>query len=529
VPPAESPNNRLASGLEAVKKIRLRPWNVATALMLLHGEDTRRSTLEYLAERSALVRAVVSVPRMAVQFVHAMADVDFPRTAHPDFWYEGAVIPLCERAIAKYCSQNGIQRLQELRDDARDTRLMAVGACALAAVMLQRSAGHVPASDPKWEQSVRVAEHLGFVVCNLGPDNTVEDCAAYPYTMAPALTLVALRLMRVPWVFVADWSSLETQAALQQTLRVVVACLTFSEGASIGGHWPSALRNHSVPHLTCVRGPKSILPLRWSSDTGPRFDPAGSSLEKVVVADFPTLEQTTPSTSVVWTPRPLISAPVASAPDVYGHRCFVQCKFSAPADPSKGLIADLEEEMRKAGLLQAPSDTGDTQAPGDLQLKLKQRLTCDLMLHHWRACERQHPTLLSDLKPPAFDQPSTVFDRYMYPLSGLTEGLVGKEFSTCARMRSDGDESQPAIRVSTEDDGAEEVPRLSTRTDRSDNLQRRDQQAAEDWVEFPVRRHALRATSPQALSAHLVSSSCTYGRTYGRRPRTSACSGRLRA
>jgi hypothetical protein len=459
---AESPEVRLASHLDTVKKIRLAPWLAKTAINLVPLCDAdRRKLLDYLAKRSALVRAVLSVPRMAVPLVETLRTTDFPRASGPAFWHEGAVIPLCERAIASYCSQNGIQKLQEAIDCNRDTRLMAVGACALAAVMLQRSDGQVADNGLKWKQSVPFAEHLGFVVCNLGPDNTVE-CGSYPYTMPPGLALVALWLMRIPWVFLADWSSLETQAALQQSLRVAVfASLSFealrpSEGAPrLSDLWPSALRHlKKFPVLQNINGPTCILPAQWSSDMGPRLCPSSdSSLEKVIVADFPTLEHTTPSAGLRWTPRPLISVPLAAAPDVYGHRCFVQCKFSFPTDPSNGLVADLEEEMRKAGLLQAPSDPGDTQARRDLHLK--QRLTCDLMLHHWRACELQYPALLSDLTPPDLDQPSTAFDRYMYPLCELTAGLVGKKFTTWSTRRSDEPASEavaePAARDCADD------------------------------------------------------------------------------
>jgi hypothetical protein len=426
---------------------------------------------------------------MAVPLVETLRSNNFPRASGPAFWHEGAVIPLCERAIATYCSQNGIQRLQEVIDCDRDTRLMAVGACALAAVMLQRSDGQVPDNDPKWEQSVPFAEHLGFVVCNLGPDNKVEN-GSYPYTMPPGLTLVALWLMRIPWVFLADWSSLETQAALQQTLRVAVASLSFearrpSKGAPpLEGLWPSALRRlEKFPVLVKIEGPTSILPVQWSSDTGPRLDPAsGSNLAKVIVAaDFPTLEQTTPSINVTWTPRPLISVPLAAAPDVYGHRCFVQCKFSFPTDPSNGLIADLEEEVRKAGLLKAPSDTGDTQAQGNLHLK--QRLTCDLMLDHWRACERDYPALRDDLKPPDAGLPSTAFDRYMYPLCELTAGLVGKKFTTWSTRCSDAAASEAAASDRVDDQGESHgtLPRPSTQAEQDPAG---TQQPGGEWVEF---------------------------------------------
>jgi hypothetical protein len=110
---AEASSSRLASTIE-VTKLRLEPWSVEMAERLIHDNDSRRrSILRYLADRSALVRAVLSVPRMAVGFVEAMAAVEFPRSCDPSFWSEGTVIRLCERAIAKYFNENCIRKLQE--------------------------------------------------------------------------------------------------------------------------------------------------------------------------------------------------------------------------------------------------------------------------------------------------------------------------------------------------------------------------------------------------------------------------------
>jgi hypothetical protein len=441
---AEAPNIRLASNIDEVKKLRLEPWSVEMAELLINDHDSRRrSILRYLADRSALVRAVLSVPRMAVRFVEAMAADEFPHTCDPSFWSEGTVIRLCERAIVKYCSENGIQKLQGVADRKRDKRLMAVGACALAAVMLQSSDGAArkrkkDATELReadtWEKAVPIAEHLGFVVCNLGLNDAVEN-APYPYTMPPGLTLVALWLMRVPWEFLSDWSTLEIHAALQQTLRVALACLSFRPAErDMKLIWPSAVQHLKVPFLRNLGGPNFILPVWWTSSTGPRCGPAGSSTAAaaVVIADFPT-DQTTSNTPLSprrWTPQPLVSVPLAAAPDVYGHRCFVQCKFSVPTDPRDGATADLMEELRKTGLLRTIPTKGVKTSADSLRKQLRQQqLTCDLMLRHWRDCERSNSLLRSNLVPPSLDQISTAFDRFMYPLSELTERLVGRGFT----------------------------------------------------------------------------------------------------
>jgi hypothetical protein len=316
---------------------------------------------------------------------------------------------------------------------------MAVGACALAAVMLQSSDGAArkkkDATDLReaytWAMAVTIAEHLGFVVCNLGLDDTVEN-ASYPYTMPPGLTLAALRLMQVPWELLSDLSTRETHAALQQTLRVALACLSFRPAEQdMQFIWPWAVQRLEVPLLRNLSGPNFILPVWWTRYTGPRFGPVGSSTaEAVVIADFPTWDQTTTLNMSLadrrWTPQPLVSVPLAAATAVYGHRCFVQCKFSVPTDPRKGTTADLTDELRKAGLLCTIPTKGVKPSADSLR---KQQRTCDLMLRHWRDCERGNSLLRSNLLPPSLDQTSTAFDRFMYPLGELTGRLVGSGFT----------------------------------------------------------------------------------------------------
>jgi hypothetical protein len=422
---AETPERRLASNLPKVAKIRLEPWTPEQAMELIETPRLK-PTFSLLAGRSPLVRAIVSVPRMATHCVAALAKHRYPGCADPDFWHESDLFALCELAVRSYCAENGLSRLQPLHSClATDQRLMAVGACALAAVMLQRSNGDVDEGNAKWRDAVRFAEHLGFVVCNLDRDGKRAAGAAYAYTMAPGLTLVALWLMRVPWVFLSDWSSLETLAAVQQTLRVAVACLTFAPPPNppskvvLIEHWPAVLQKSAgFPVLADVNGPNCILPVQWTRATAPSMPEPQAEVAELR-AWFPSVDTT-------WTPQPLISPPRASAPDVYGHRCFVQCKFSAATDPHDGSVADLTTELRKAGLLKA-----DAVKPPKTQHSVgalrAQRATCSLMLEHWRACEMSTPAL-KRLEAPMNAQRSTAGDRFAYPLCDLTQGLLGKDF-----------------------------------------------------------------------------------------------------